>query len=146
MSENAIQQLNQLLGQVPPPDYLAILANYPSSLLTAKRSIDETDEEGMVCNVELLDDLDSVLQLNVECRTDSVMEADGGIFFWPEQFLVIGETGGGDYYCVDVDGDVEGVMQFDHQSVQFEVVADSLQEFVEILEDTFCCNDEDHSH
>lgn len=146
MSENVIQQLNQLLGQELPPEYLALLADYPASLLSARRSIEETDAEGMVCDVELPNDLDSVLFLNIECRAQSVMDPDGLEWFWPEQFVVVGETGGGDYYCMDVDGDIEGVMQFDHQSVQFEVVADSLQEFVEILEDTFCSPAEDHSH
>lgn len=146
MTENAIQQLQQLLGQDLPDDYLSLLEVYPASLSSARRAVDETETEGMVCQVEFLDDLESVLVLNLECRADSVAEPDGLEFFWPEQFLVIGETGGGDYYCVDVDGDVDGVMQFDHMAVQFEVVADSLQEFVEILEDTFCSSAEDHSH
>ena len=51
---------------------------------------------------------------------------------------IVGETGSGDYYCIDAGREVEGVMQYDHQSVQFEVFADSIDEFIEMLEDTFC--------
>ena len=51
--------------------------------------------------------------------------------------MVIGETGSGDYYCIDVDRQEEGVIQFDHQSVSFDVIADSLSEFIEILVETF---------
>lgn len=37
-----------------------------------------------------------------------------------------------------MDGEVQGVMQYNHQAVNFELVADSLSEFVESLIDTFC--------
>lgn len=138
MSNDAIHQLEQLLGQRLPENYLLAMKDYPDSLTRACRSIDDSEMEGFVSEVEFVRDFECVLYLNVETRSDSVQEPGGLEFFWPEQFLVIGETGGGDYYCVDVEGEVEGVMQFDHQAVQFDVVADSLQEFVEILEETFC--------
>ena len=64
-------------------------------------------------------------------------EPEGLEFFWPEQLLIIGETGSGYYYCIDVDCEEEGVIQFDHQSVSFEIVADSLDDFVELLVETF---------
>ena len=51
--------------------------------------------------------------------------------------MVIGETGDGDYYCIDTDGEHEGVLQFRHYSVEFEVIADSLNDFVEMLMDAF---------
>ena len=38
---------------------------------------------------------------------------------------------------MDVEGQEEGVIQFDHQAVVFEVIADSLSEFIKILEETF---------
>ncbi|MCA9050491.1 MAG: SMI1/KNR4 family protein [Planctomycetaceae bacterium] len=56
---------------------------------------------------------------------------------WPAQLLIIGETGTGDYFCMDVLGDVPGILQYNHQAVEFERIADSLAEFVEILHDTF---------
>ena len=145
MPINAIQQLEELLGKKLPADYLLALDDYPDSLKHARRSIDDSEMEGFVSQAEFVQSPDCVLFLNLETRSDSVQEPGGLEFFWPEQFFVIGETGGGAYYCIDVDGDVDGVMQFDHQAVQFEVVADSLQEFVEILEETFCSIPEDDS-
>ena len=42
---------------------------------------------------------------------------------------MIGETGEGDYYCIDVDGEHTGVLQFRHQEVDFEILTDSIGEF-----------------
>lgn len=137
MTTEILEHLKSLCGASVPDFYLRFLAAYPAALKSATRALDESDSEGMVSDVELLADLSSVLELNLESRADSVPEPDGFEFFWPEQFLVIGETGGGDYYCIDVEGEVDGVMQYDHQNVGFEVVADSLDEFVEMLVETF---------
>lgn len=101
------------------------------------RALDDSDSEGSVADVELLENIGCVLALNLEARDESVAEPEGLEFFWPDQLLIIGETGAGDYYCIDVEGQEEGVIQFDHQSVAFEVIADSLDEFIEILEETF---------
>jgi len=137
MTSEILNQLAQMLGGSVPDWYLQFLDNYPSVLRHAVRAIDESDSEGTVADVELIADLSSILEINLEAREDSVPEPSGLEWFWPEQFLIIGETGGGDYYCIDVDGDVEGVMQYDHQEVGFEVVADSVEEFVGMLVDTF---------
>ena len=137
MTTEILEHLKSLCGATVPHDYLQFLAAYPDSLRSATRALDDSDSEGMVSDVELIADLLSVLQINLEARADSVPEPDGLEFFWPDQFLVIGETGSGDYYCIDVEGEVEGVMQYDHQNVGFEVVADSLDEFVEMLVETF---------
>lgn len=137
MTSEILRQLEADLGSPVPAEYLNLLDSYPQSLKHAMRAIDDSDAEGTVADVELLADLDAVREINREARTDSVPEPGGLEFFWPEQFLVIGETGGGDYYCIDVDGDVNGVMQYDHQNVGFEVVADTLEEFVEMLVETF---------
>lgn len=137
MTSEILRRLEADLGSPVPAEYLSLLDSYPQSLKQAMRAIDDSEAEGTVANVELLADLDAVLEINREARAGSVPEPGGLEFFWPEQFLVIGETGGGDYYCIDVDGDVHGVMQYDHQNVGFEVVADTLEEFVEMLVETF---------
>ncbi len=137
MTAELLKQLETLLGKPVPQDYVAFLDRYPESLVHARRAIDDSNDEGTVADVELLADLPSVLEINLEARRDSVPEPDGLEFFWPEQFLVIGETGGGDYYCIDVNGEVPGVMQYNHMEVGFEVVADSLDEFTEMLVETF---------
>ena len=55
--------------------------------------------------------------------------------------MVIGETGDGDYYCVDLDGEHAGVLQFRHHAVEFETLADSLEEFVDMLTESFVTGD-----
>ena len=137
MSANIIRQLEEMVGQPVPTAWQNLLKDYPASLRTARRAIDDSDEEGCVHQVELLDDLAGVLFLNQECRANSILDPEGHVFFWPEQLLVIGETGGGDYYCLDTECPDDEVIQFDHQATEFDVIADSLQEFVAILEETF---------
>ena len=137
MSAEIIAQLEQMVGSSLPAAYLELLSNYPGSLRTARRAIDDSDSEGSVHQVELLDDWAGILFLNQESRSDSILEPEGHVFFWPEQLLVIGETGGGDYYCLDTESPDDEVIQFDHQATEFDVIADSLKEFVTILEETF---------
>ena len=137
MSSESLQQFTEMFGGALPAEYLKLLDNYPDVLRQAMRALDESDAEGSVAQVELFENTDCVLELNLEARQDSVTEPEGLEFFWPEQLLIIGETGSGDYYCIDVDGEEEGVIQFDHQSVSFEIVADSLDDFVELLVETF---------
>jgi len=137
MTPQILDQITELVGNVPPEEYLSLLINYPEALTSINRAIDESTSEGTVADVELIRDPESILEINREARVDSVLDPNGLEFFWPDQFLIIGETGAGDYYCIDVDQEVAGVMQFDHHSIGFEVVADSLNEFVEILEESF---------
>lgn len=133
MSNVAIEQLVKMLGQPLPSEYLRVLADYPDVLKDVPRAIDNSDSEGTIEDVELIRDLQSVLEINQEAREGSVPDPEGNEHFWPDQLLVIGETGEGDYYCLDVDEPTPCVMQFNHQSVAFEVVAEDLQDFVEML-------------
>jgi hypothetical protein len=137
MTPKIIDQITELVGNVPPDDYLRLLRDYPEVLQSVNRAIDDSKSEGTVADVELIRDPSCILKINREARVDSVLEPDGTEFFWPDQLMIIGETGAGDYYCIDVERQVAGVMQFDHHSVGFEVIADSLNEFVDILEETF---------
>lgn len=133
MSSSAIEQLVEMLGHPLPSEYLKMLDDYPQVLVNVPRAIDNSDSEGTIEDVELIRNLDSVLEINKEARTGSVPDPEGIEHFWPDQLLVIGETGEGDYYCLDVDEPKPCVMQFNHQSVIFEVVAEDLQDFVEML-------------
>ena len=137
MTSEILQQLEQLLGNPLPLNYLQLLNSYPEALVNVKRALDDSDSEGTVAEMELIADLQLVLDINREARSESISDPDGMEFFWPEYLLVIGETGSGDYYCIDVEGDVDEVIQFDHQEVDFGVVADSLDDYVEMLFETF---------
>ena len=156
MTNSAImEQLQALLGHAVPEDYQNLCRSYPETLRHALRALDDSDSQGTVADVELISDLNSVLEINLEARSGSVPEPDGLDFYWPDQFLVIGESGDGDYFCIDAGDEdpVQGVIQFDHQSVTFELVADTLDDFVTMLVHTFveggnCCGDPncDHDH
>lgn len=137
MNPETILQLTELCGSAPPDPYLALLQSYPDSLRHAMRAMDDSDSEGSVADVELLQSIDVVLALNCEARSDALVTPDGEEILWPEQFLIIGESGSGDYFCVDVLGEVEGVIQYDHQAVEWHVCAESLDEYVEMLVETF---------
>lgn len=91
--------------------------------------------DGTVAEVELMAELSDIQEINHEVRLGTVLDPEGREFRWPDQLLVIGETGDGDYYCVDTDGVHQGVLQFRHQSVEFLIIAESLDEFVEMLLD-----------
>ncbi len=131
------RELAELCENSVPADYISLLENYPAKLRHALRSGRENGDEGSVADVELLSSLPDVVEINREARLSGITDPDGNEFFWPEQLLVIGETGTGDYYCIDVSGDNEGVIQYLHQSIEFEVIADSLDEFVGMLLETF---------
>lgn len=130
--------LEATCGSAIPDDYVALLQAYPPQLQVAQRSSDAAADGSVVADVELLSSLSDVLEINREARLCCITDPDGEEFCWPEQLLVIGETGTGDYYCVDVSGEHQGVLQYLHQSTEFEQVAESLEEFVELLSEAFC--------
>ena len=139
--QQSFSRLAEIIGLSVPDDYRAIILDYPPHLTTAVRAMDDSDSEGYVSDVELPRDLEVVVALNEEARLDYLITPEGGECKWPQEFLIIGETGQGDYYCVDVSGEFEGVLQYDHQSVGWEIVAESVQDFVDFLTEVFCEED-----
>ncbi len=137
MSFDALSELEALCQARIPPACRVVLTDYPAALRGAVRADDGSDSEGLVSEAELLADPAEVLRINREVRLDSILDPEGREFRWPAQFLVIGETGDGDYYCVDTAGEHEGVLQFRHHAVEFEPVADSMDEFIELLVECF---------
>jgi hypothetical protein len=141
MSPEIVQDLEQLCEARLPVEYMHLLKSYPSILATACRADSGDGSEGFVSEVELLSSPADVLEINREVRAVSILDPEGQEFRWPDQLLVIGETGDGDYYCVDLDGEHAGVLQFRHHAVEFEVIADSLEEYVEMLTESFVTGD-----
>lgn len=126
-------QLQQLCGYPLPDKWLHLLCHYPSALLSAGRGTDDQPDEGTVSQVELLADDSAILQINLEARAETWLDPRGNAFTWPPSHLVIGETGDGDYYCIDAAAAAPAVLQYRSQPVIFESAADSLDEFVEML-------------
>ena len=131
------QQLEQLVGFDLRADYVALMQSYPERLRDVARTDDGSDTEGFVHTVELMSDLEDVLDVNQEVRSGPVMDPEGNDFFWPDQLLAIGENGEGDYYSIDLANEYKGVIFFDHQTMEFEEITDSLDEYVELLLESF---------
>jgi hypothetical protein len=142
MNPQTREALEQICDASLPVDYLALLDSYPEILRSVARADDGSDSEGIVSEVELLAGIDDIVEINREVRLEPVLDPQGLEFRWPDQLLVIGETGDGDYYCVDTDCEHEGVLQFRHHAVEFELIADSLAEFVEMLVESFVTGSE----
>lgn len=137
MNKDLWRQLGELCTNAIPAEYPVLLQNFPQSLLTAMRADDGSDSEGTVAEVELIADLSSVIDINREARACPVLDPQGREFVWPGQLLIIGESGSGDYFCLDTSGEYPGVVQYLHQAIDFEVVADTLDEYVDLLLDSF---------
>ncbi|MDA1232792.1 MAG: SMI1/KNR4 family protein, partial [Planctomycetota bacterium] len=131
MTSDTFMELETLCQAPVPTACRAVLTHYPEVLRGAVRADDGSDAEGFVSEAELLADPAEVLRINREVRQDSILDPEGNEFCWPEKFLVIGETGDGDYYCIDAAGGHEGVLQFRHHTVEFETVAESVADFIE---------------
>ena len=134
---NTINAIQELTGFEIRDDYAQLINDFPSQLMNIQRADNGFDGEGQVNNVELMNRMTDVLDLNQEVRSDSVEHPDGHEFFWPNQVLAIGENGEGDYYAIDLAGEYMGVLFFDHQLVEFEEITKSLNEYVELLQESF---------
>jgi hypothetical protein len=119
-----LAQLETLCQAPLPSACRALYTDYPEILRRAVRADDGSDTEGFVSEAELLADPAEVLNINREVRGQSILDPEGREFLWPVNFLVIGETGDGDYYCVDAAG-------------EFDTVAQSMEEFHELLVECF---------
>lgn len=137
MSARQLKQLESLCGHPLPAPWLHVMENFPEVLRTALRSETGDISDGTVSRVELQVNLNDVLALNREVRSSTILDPDNLEFRWPDNLLVIGETDEGDYFCLDTSGDFDGVLQFRHLDVEFEELTDSLDEFVEMLIETY---------
>lgn len=137
MESAIVSHLEELCGAPLPAEYLRLIESYPSPLRKAARADSGDDSEGFVHDFELFSSMKTVLEINHEVRAAAILDPDGQEFLWPDQLLVIGETGDGDYYCVDLDREHEGILQFRHHAVEFETVAESLEEYIDLLIESF---------
>jgi hypothetical protein len=137
------RQLEQLCGYPLPAAWQQLISNYPHALLTAGRGDENQHDEGTVAQVELLSSDSAVLQINLEVRHGTFLDPHGMEFHWPTAYLVIGETGDGDYYCLDAAAQTTAVLQYRSHAVKFENAAESLEEFIELLLVAFTEDDPD---
>lgn len=134
-------RLSAELNRDLPRAWAGVLQNYPEALRVALRGDGES-----VAELELSDDVDHLIEMNREVRRDAIMDGDGLVFDWPDSFLVIGEDGGGDYYCIDAEEADPHVMLFDHQLCEFCDLEETVDGFVELLLEQYVVDDEGKQH
>jgi hypothetical protein len=127
------RELEEICGAPLPGQWLQFLAEYPTELRMALRSDDGSEDEGCVGDAELLADPADVLAINREVRGTSIPDGVNQEFRWPVRYVVIGESGDGDYYCINADDPHCGVHQFQHLPVRFKRLTDGFVEFLEML-------------
>ena len=127
------QELESLCSGPLPQRWLQLISQYPEDLRSALRSDDGSEEEGAVGDAELLADPADILAINREVRASSIPDPANKEFHWPARCLVIGESGDGDYYCLNADDPHCGVLQFLHLTVRFKKLTASLDEFLQML-------------
>ncbi len=137
-----LQELHQLCEGTLPQIWLDLLADYPAELTTAVRCDSTEDLPGTVAEVELLKSPQSLLEINLEARSGLLFTPENQAFHWPAALLVIGESGDGDYFCIDLRDEVPGVVQFVSQTASFEQLTDTFEEYVEMLRLAFCDNEQ----
>ncbi len=128
MTPSDIAVLEERLGVQLPEDWKEVVLSYPVALMQIARHDGES-----VADYEIVDDLGWLLQLNDEVRLEPIIDRHNMAFDWPDSYFVIGENGYNDYYLVDVDNPKLGVMLFDHMECDFEVQADDLADFIDLI-------------
>jgi hypothetical protein len=140
----AIRHELEILCNGPIPDrWVQLISSYPDELRSALRSDDGSDEEGTVSDAELLADPADLLAINREVRSTNILDPANRPFSWPVRCLVIGESGDGDYYCLNADDQDCGVIQFLHLPVRFKRITANLEDFLEMLFQAYVDDDED---
>lgn len=119
MRAEDLDLIERRLGVKLPPFYAAFVTSYP---VLPREAAD-------IAEYDVFDDPHRVIAANV-----LVCGSLPGLS-WPERLLVIGESGCGDYYAIQLDGGSEAVHCWNHEIGDFEESADSLAKFLEGLID-----------
>jgi len=132
-----LEALAQLGIDTVPQEYIQLLRNFPAELANQSRSPHQHTDDACVSDLELLNHPDDIVTINLEARSHCIADPDGNEFHWPDQLLIIGENGEGDYYCLDSTGEHSGVLQYRHVLVEFDLITDSRDEYVELLKEAY---------
>lgn len=129
MTEEDVREVERELGVTLPAFYRDVLLDYPKDLLDACVSSGDPEHR-----FALHSDYDSLVSHNRFMRENAGVLLDGAVEPWPEQFFVIGQTTGGDWFIDLTEG--EAVWRWSLESGSFWVDRPSLAAHIEALRAT----------
>src|SRR5262245_61779732 len=118
MTQQDIDHIEGRLGVRLPSDYCTFMTSYPQ-LSKAVAGIAQH---------EILSDARSIIRENERVRAGELP-----LRSWPHDLFVIGDSGCGDYYCLDLSESVPAVVCWNHETGDFEETAPSLRAFLQQL-------------
>lgn len=130
MTEPDVARIGTELGVAVPPDYRALMLAFPQDLRDAPYN---SPVGGRASDSLLFDDPQRVIRYNRRWRDPNELPVNGESEPWPDEFLIIGEDGGGNCWCVKLDGSDRSVWFFEHADGVFVPSAASCEEHVDHL-------------
>jgi hypothetical protein len=110
MTPREVDGIEAALSMSLPPDYRRFLLAYPADI-----SPDITRHE-------IYSSALSVIGVTQEARSEMLSETS-----WPQHMVVIGDSGCGDYYCLDLSQEPAPVVCWNHEIGDFEYTASSIE-------------------
>lgn len=128
MNREDIDLLATEFGLTLPAKWAGYMLSYPAALQGLVRPNGIGVREYEFCHEPQL-----LKELNEDVRFGPVIDSENILYDWPEEFLVIGDNGVGDYFCIDTNDAECNVLYFDHQLGEFFELGETLDTFVECL-------------
>lgn len=110
MTSDDVDRIEARLGVSLPPEYREFVIDYPADL-----GVCASDHE-------IWNQADAVIE-----ATDRLRLGENPDVTWPYNMVVIGDSGCGDYYCLDISQFPSPVVCWNHEISEFECVASSIQ-------------------
>ena len=122
MKEAEIQKIESALKVQLPKYYRNFLLKHSEDLRAAS--------EKLPLRALLHYDADSVISDNEQVRNTRDPFVNQDTEMWPSKYLVAGNNGAGDMWCVDLTSDGREIWYFDHEGGGFEKSHDSFDEYM----------------
>ncbi len=116
-----------------PSEYIEFLQSVKSRL--RQEALIPNDVLVDIENNEMIHDLSLLQEVNHELHTIRARWFSGQTIdeYWPDNLLVIGRSGCGDYYCISTDKAFSGVKEYDHEEGVLKTATNSISEYYEYI-------------
>lgn len=111
MTETDVDRIESSLAVTLPDEYRRLLMEFPSDL-----SADWARHE-IFCSA------DWIIKQTQSTRLGAIKRR------WPTHMIVIGDSGCGDFYCLDLSDRPASVVCWDHEKRRFEFMASSIEQW-----------------